>query len=272
MIEIDVLAHMRGQAHTVTSLASVLPASEPKVKALLDRLAADGLASVGGGGYPGGGSSFVASWTATSAESLYGRLLDRYPVPLVGLLHMSVLERFIAALADGSPMPLRRRLVAELENLPVHDPESRRRADALTLAACAVGFAQRALDSDAHAKTAAGDALRSLPLRGAEDLGYAATRLRAYAEQLAEPQFVPVVEHAAAACDAAWELQPLGPRDPATGISGERHIDPSAYASVAEHAAEAMKALAAATPVDVAFEAHAIVERMRPPGIQPPPG
>ena len=67
LLGIDILHRLRTQAHTLQSLASVLPASEDETQRVLVILERDGLVSAAPGGWAGDRSSFTAVYTVTSA-------------------------------------------------------------------------------------------------------------------------------------------------------------------------------------------------------------
>lgn len=261
LIGIDVLTHLRRQAHTVPSLASVLSVSEDETKAMLDVLVREELVSLGSAGYGAEPSSFVAQYTISpECELMYGKILNRWPAPIMGPPSMSAFDRFIAALGHDATVGLRNALFGLLEALPLAaDDVLRQRAYALGLARSASGWAQRALDADVTGSATSSAGMRSLRPMNESQMAHAAEVMRtSYLEHIDRPDLREVVAEAASAFEATWDLRLLGPRS-ADGISERREPDPDAVLAVADHAAFTLRALARALGVDVVHEARTAV-------------
>lgn len=175
LIAIDLLAKLRPQAHTRSSLASVLPASEEETQQALDRLMHRGWVSGAPAGYDA--DSMIPVYTITpDGSALYDRVLDRWANQLMGPPEMSVHERFLAALANDAPAGLCEQILGLLDDAPAAAGGSR--PAALSLAQCAGIWARQALEADRPINEAAVLGIKSVPTTEAEDLGYLAAQIR----------------------------------------------------------------------------------------------
>lgn len=180
---------------------------------------------------------------------------------------MTVAERFLFALADGRPPAQSEALLRLLDAVPAEDSETYRRLHARELAKVAVSYAIRALEADEQTAAAAGG-LRSIPFSNEEDASYIAERLReTYAPAVPSPELRAVLEHAAAACDAADELRLLtrGRENQVPDVSETRTVNEDAYNAVAEETAETIRAAALPLGLDLYRDADIIVKRLTPP-------
>jgi hypothetical protein len=257
LIGIDVLAKLRDQGQTLTSLASVLPAGEGETQQVLELLMRNGWVSGGSAGF--GPSSMIAVYTIThEGRAIYDLVLDRWANQIMGPPEMSVLERFLAALAHDAPNNLCQPILDLLNEMPATGMGPR--PAALALAKAAAGWAGEALDADLPANEGAALGMRSLPLDEAEELGYAAAQIRdSYASGTQRAGVREVLEQAAACLEAAWDLrlQTQGSAGSPTGLQPE----PSTLNEIADHAALTLQALFRVTGVAILAEARTTIGR-----------
>jgi hypothetical protein len=258
LLGIDVLRSLQRRGETRQSLAGILGGDEVETQGVLDLLLGKNLITLGVAEWAGSRESAMAIYTISpSGRELYETVLDRFAQEISQPGSMSCGERYLLVLCDRATSPLRERLLGMLDELP-EPTGARRPVEALVLAGAAVRYAKQALEASGDAEAAVAG-LASLSLAGPEELGYVAKQLSEYAKEVSEPSLHAVIDSAAAACDAAWEVRRLGPRDPDTGVSRERAIDDSSYLEIAEEAASALWTLGEDTEVDVAGEAAVVI-------------
>ena len=180
---------------------------------------------------------------------------------------MPVAERFVIALAEDAPAGMRTALFDLLDEVPCEQHDYDRRKHALRVAESAIGVAEQALDADEGGRVGAAAGLRSLPRHSADDFGYAARMMRAeYAPKVADATLRDVVETAAAACEAAWDLRELGPRNRETNTAPSHRTDDSSYFEVADGTAVALKTLGRSRGgIDIVAEARKVIETLSVP-------
>lgn len=262
----DVLHNVQSQALTTQQLAALLERSVDATQHVLDALESDGFVVGSPDGFVGA-SSPQAQYTITAkGKAAYGVELDRLAVEMMGTPATTVVTRFIFALADDAPPALREHLLKLLDSAPPERHDSDRRSDALHLAKGARGFGKLALERDAASKALA-SALPTVLLVDGEDFGSVATLLHGYADEVEDDSLRTVVELAAAACDAAFELRTLSPpvQRGHTSYSHDRLIDEREYFEVADQTAATLKALAhARRDLDLVVEADTLIRTLRP--------
>jgi hypothetical protein len=265
----DILSTLNAydQALGPDELARVLGVDPDDVDQPLRIGVAQGLIQAGSGEWVAEPASAVDLFTITQAgRERYAQILDRFAQQVAGPPGLSIPERFIIAVSETRPDPLRRAL-DELAEDPAlaFVGEARERERAQRLAAAAIGrWAQAALDSrEGVASPAAG--LRSLALGDLEAIGYAAGIVRAQYAPAVDGEIRQVLLAAADAGESASELRHLGPRGE-NDVSLPRPFEPSAARELAEHAAVVLIRAADAGMVDLFAEAKLIAEATRWPG------
>jgi DNA-binding MarR family transcriptional regulator len=264
LLGIDVLRALHDRGETAQTLSGSLGSEEAEVKRVLDLLVREGLVSVAGAQWGSTQTESIAVYVITPAgRQLYERVLTHFASRLAWGEAMTGAERFLLALANDAQPASREQLLCVLDGLPEADRTARPAADALNLGQAAVSYARRALESSPETSAQAAG-LASLGLGSVEELGYVAGQLREYSNAVGETTVRELMEAAASACEAAWEVRRLGARDPTTGRSRERLVDQSAYAEVAECTARALQLLARITGANVIPEAENVIAALVP--------
>lgn len=269
VLVIDVLSTLNShdQALARADLESLLDVEVHELDEPLGIGVGEGLILPGSGEWAADPASAVDLFTITDAgRERYGAILDRFAQQIVGPPGLSIAERFILAVSETRPDPLRRALI-EIAGDPQlgFTGEAFERQRAQRLAARALGrWAQAALDSREGSETRAAG-LRSLALGDLEAIGYAAGIARDDYAPAVDGALREIVLAAADAGEGAWELRHLGPLGP-DGVSHARPFDPSAARELAEHAAAALTHAGDGGLVDLLGEAKLVAECMRRPG------
>ncbi len=264
LLGIDVLLALHERGETAQTLSGTLGFEEAEVQRVLAMLKSNGLVSVATAGWGEPQTGSIAVYVITpDGKRLYDRVLTHFASSLAWGEPMSGAERFLLAVANDAQPAGREQLLRVFDGLPEEDRTARPQADALILGQAAVSYARRALESSSETSAQAAG-LASLGLGSVEELGHVAGQLREYSRVVGDAAVREVLEAAVGACEAAWQVRPLGARDPNTGSSRERAVDESAYAEVAEHAARALQLLAGITGASVTAEAEAVIARLVP--------
>jgi hypothetical protein len=225
----------------------------------------EGLISTDGAPWDGDPDRFPGNYAiTTTGRERHSLILDRYAQQLSGP-RLSVAERFLLASGHQQSVGVEVALAAlAADPAMAAGGVADERERAQRLASAALGrWALAALDST-EASRAQADGLRSVDLGTLEGIGYAGACARVDYAPLLSGGLRDVVELAAQAAEAAWELRPIS--DPnGRGMSKSRPFDPGAADAAAESAAAALRTAAGAGLIDLLAEARRLTGEMRRP-------
>lgn len=266
VLVIDILSTLNScdRALARAELGSLLDVDVHELDGPLQIGVAGGLIRPGSGEWAADPASAVDLFTITDAgRERYGAIVDRFAQQIVGPPELSIAERFILAVSESRPDPLRRAVIEIVDDPRLaFTGEVFERQRAQWLAARALGrWAQAALDSREGSETRAAG-LRSLALGDLDAIGYAAGIARDDYAPAVDGALREIVLAAADAGESAWQLRQLAPRGQ-DGISHARPFEPSAARELAEHAALALTHAGDAGLVDLLREVKLGAECMR---------